>query len=132
MDDSDNTVKEVESINIENTKIEDKKQKDDKKANILCIISLILLLIPNALLWYGNVFHFSTKVINFISIKLLTIFALIAISIIGYVKVKFPNNKLSVILLTPILIIIGFIALLLIFGLLIYLLIYALFGGFKY
>ena len=107
-------------------------KKSDKKANILCLIAIVLALLPNAFLWYANTFHFSSPIMNFVETKLIIVFALISALIILYVKIKFPTNKLGIILFAIVAIIIIFILTVFILFLLIYILAYILFGGFKY
>lgn len=99
-DDIKNNVKEGAKIK-ENTVIENTEEKtnyierrkeEDKKANILCIISLLIMIIPNILV---RIFEMKSS-----SMILLAAFGpLISYVIMFYARVLYPNNTFSKILM---------------------------------
>ena len=99
-DDIKNNVKEDSKIK-ENTVIENTEEKinynieekeADKKANKLCIISLLIIIIPNILAY---IFEIRSDLMIFLA----AFGPLIAYVIMIYARVKYPNNTFGKILM---------------------------------
>ena len=91
--------KNIESKSENIKKTPEELKKDEKKANILCFVALGIAISPRILIYYGSFFKVIRKITDALVYKFSFMCMALATSLLIYVKVKYPKNKLCTVLL---------------------------------